>query len=268
VSSNNLTVAIKGKDGNNLSASNPGYVMINGTWRIITGALSVTANAGSNLFNAGSAELATKEIDYFAYLGYNATDGVVLGFARIPFAKSYDDFSTTSPNEKYCKISTITNAVATDYYENIGRFGATLSAGAGYTWTVPTFTAKNLIQRPIYETRFLEWYPTFSGSDSMTVGVNTRIQSYYQIINDRISVYVTSELTCGGSLSWGVLATYPFMRKTVSQATGSGSAQNSGGYQLFFSDISGTERIGWRKYDGGNHGAGTFGYFGNITYSI
>jgi hypothetical protein len=79
----------------------------------------------------------------------------VIGFSRIPHACSYDDFSATTTNEKYCAISTITNASATDYYENIGRFGATLSAGAGYTWTVPTFTAKNLIQRPIYETRFL-----------------------------------------------------------------------------------------------------------------
>jgi len=150
VASNNLTLAIKGKDGNDPSSTNPVYVSIGGTPRAITSALSKTLNAGTNWFNAGSAELATKEIDYFVYLGYNATDGVVLGFSRIPYANEYDDFSATTTNEKYCAISTITNAAAGDDYVNIGRFAATLSAGAGYTWSVPTFTNKNLIQRPIF----------------------------------------------------------------------------------------------------------------------
>lgn len=155
VASNDLTVAIKGMDGNDPSASNPVYVRIGNTVRTITAALSVTKADGTNWFNSGSAELATKEIDYFVYLGYNATDGVVIGFSRIPYAKEYDDFSATTTDELYCAISTITNAASGDDYEVVGRFAATLSAGAGYTWTVPTFTNKNLIQRPIYETRVL-----------------------------------------------------------------------------------------------------------------
>lgn len=167
-----ITVAIKGMDGNDPSVSNPVYCRINGVVRSITAALSVTKADGTNWMNAGSAELATKEIDYFVYLGYNATDGVVIGFSRIPFANSYDDFSATTTNEKYCAISTITNAAATDYYNVIGRFAATLSAGAGYTWSVPTFTAKNLIQRPIYETRVLSIagvYTGFSGTPTTSL---------------------------------------------------------------------------------------------------
>ena len=160
VGSNNLTVALKTLAGTDPSATDPIYIRIGDTVRTLTAALSVTMNAGTNWFNAGSAELATKEIDYFVYLGYNATDGVVIGFSRFPGANSYDDFSATTTNEKYCAISTITNAAATDYYNVIGRFAATLSAGAGYTWTVPTYTAKNLIQRPIFETRWLNWVPT------------------------------------------------------------------------------------------------------------
>jgi hypothetical protein len=168
VAANDLTVAIKGMDGNNPSASNPVYCRIGDTVRTITAALSVTKNDGTNWFNSGSAELATKEVDYFVYLGYNATDGVVIGFARIPYANRYDGFSATSTNERYCAISTITNAAAGDYYEVIGRFAATLSAGAGYTWTVPTFTALNLIQRPIYNTRYLTYAPTTTGGTSIT----------------------------------------------------------------------------------------------------
>lgn len=148
-----ITVAIKTLAGTDPSATDPVYVRIGNTVRTISAALSVSKADGTNWCNAGSAELATKEIDYFAYLGYNTTDGVVIGFSRYPGANSYDDFSVTTTNEKYCAISTTTNAAATDYYEVIGRFAATLSGGAGYTWSVPTFTAKNLIQRPIYENR-------------------------------------------------------------------------------------------------------------------
>lgn len=163
VASNNLTVALKGLDGNDPSATNPIYVRIGDTVHSITSALSVTKNAGTNWFNAGSAELATKEIDYFVYLGYNATDGVVIGFSRIPYATQYDQFSATTTNEKYCAISTISNAAAGDDYTVVGRFAATLSAGAGYTWTVPTFTSINLIQRPIFETRPIIYLPTVTG---------------------------------------------------------------------------------------------------------
>lgn len=170
VSSNNLTVAIKGMDGNDPSASNPVYCRIGDTVRTITAALSVTKNAGTNWCDAGGAELATKEADYFVYLGYNATDGVVIGFSRISHGKRYDDFNTTSTDSRYCAISTITNAAAGDYYELIGRFAATLSAGAGYTWSVPTFTATNLIQRPIYESRWLDAATTFSGFSANPTG--------------------------------------------------------------------------------------------------
>lgn len=157
VASNNITVALKTLAGNDPSTGDPVKIRINGVVRTITSALSVTKNSGTNWCNSGSAELATKEVDYFAYLGYNATDGVVIGFSRIPYGALYSDFSATATNEKYCAISTITNATASDVYTNIGRFAATLSAGAGYTWSVPTFTATNLVQRPIYETRLLDY---------------------------------------------------------------------------------------------------------------
>jgi len=160
VASNNLTVAIKTLAWNDPSLTDPVYVRIWDTVRTIISALSVTKNAATNWFNAWSTELATFEIDYFVYIGYNATVWVTVWFARIPFWRQYWDFSTTTTNEKYCAISNIASAVSTDFYENVWRFSATLSAGAWYTWTVPTSTALNLIQRPIYETRLLTYLPT------------------------------------------------------------------------------------------------------------
>jgi len=188
VASDNLTVELKTLAGNDPSASDPIYIRLDNTIRTITSALSVTANAGTNWFNAGGTAVATKEIDYFVYLGYNSTDGVVIGFARIPFIKKYGDFNATSDNEKYAKISTITNAISTDYYTNIGRFSATLSAGAGYTWTVPTFTASNLIQRPIYESRRLQYVPEMTIDAPMTLVSTSNPSGFYQIIGSTYNV--------------------------------------------------------------------------------
>lgn len=215
VSSNNLTVAIKGKDGNDPSSTNPVYVVINGTLRTITSALSVTKNAGTNWFNAGSAELATKEIDYFVYLGYNVTDGVVIGFSRIPSSCSYDGFSSTSTNEKYCAISTINNASSTDFYNVIGRFSAVLSAGAGYTWSVPTYTAKNLIQRPIFETRWLDFTPQYSSYGSMTYTSISTPFAKYKFKGDEFWLNHKCDGTTGGTASFAIPFTLPFSRPST-----------------------------------------------------
>ena len=153
VDSFNLTVALKTLSGDDPSADDVVKVMINGSIREISEALSVTLGSGTNWFNAGSTELANNEIDYFVYLGYNATDGVVLGASRVSEARQYSDFNVTNTDEKYCVISTITTASATDYYHVIGRFSATNSGTASWNWSVPTFTAINLIQRPIYDNR-------------------------------------------------------------------------------------------------------------------
>lgn len=209
VGSNNLTVAIKTLAGATPSESDPVYCRIGDTIRSVTSALSVTKNAGTNWCNAGSSELATKEIDYFVYLGYNATDGVVIGFSRYPGANSYDDFSATTTNEKYCGISTITNASATDYYEVVGRFAATLSAGAGYTWSVPTYTAKNLIQRPIFETRWLTWQPVFSGNGSMTWTSVSTVLARYRLSGNICSIAFDFTGTAGGTASFALQFTAP-----------------------------------------------------------
>lgn len=208
--SSGITVAIKTLAGADPSSSDPVYCRINGTVRSITSALSVSKADGTNWCNAGSTELATKEIDYFVYLGYNATDGVVIGFSRYPGANSYDDFSTTTTNEKYCAISTITNAAATDYYGVIGRFAATLSAGTGYTWSVPTYTAKNLIQRPIYETRWLTWQPVYTCSGSMTYGTVTTEVARYRLSGNTNIIEIGANGTTGGTASSTITPSVPF----------------------------------------------------------
>jgi len=220
VASNNLTVAIKGINGNDPSASNPVYVRIGDTVRSITSALSVTKNAGTNWFTSGSSIFATLERDYFVYLGYNATDGVVVGFATFPYARIYSDFSATSTNEKYAAISTITNAAAGDNYVNIGRFAATLSAGAGYTWTVPTFTNKNLIQYPIFESRYLSFVPFIRGDGTAGTGTYSTQTGLYQIRSNHCyynAILVWTNIT--GSPTGALAGTVPLTSAETLSAT-------------------------------------------------
>lgn len=161
VASNDITVALKTSAGADASSTDPIYVKINGTLRTCTAALSKTLADGTNWFNSGAAELGTREIDYFVYLIWNttpATDIVDLGFSRIPYGNVYSDFSGTSTNEKYLAFANASTPTSTDDVVVVGRFAATLSlTGTGHLWTVPTYTSTNLIQRPIYETRDLNF---------------------------------------------------------------------------------------------------------------
>jgi len=204
VASNNLTIAIKTLAGADPSATDPVYCRIGNTVRTITAALSVTKNAGTNWCNSGGAELATNEVDYFVYLGYNATDGIVIGFSRIPSGRVYGDFSSTSTNEKYCGISTITHAAASDEYENIGRVNVILSAGAGYTWSVPATSI--ILSRPSLETRQLLWTPQHGGFSA-----NPTVSGLYKLTGNLLYiVYAVSGVGTSSATTYTITRT-PFV---------------------------------------------------------
>lgn len=204
VASNNITVAIKTLAGADPSAGDPVKVRIGNVERSITAALSVTKNAGTNWFNSGSTELATKEIDYFVYLIWNttpATDIVDVGFARISYAQLYSDFSGTTTAITYLASGNASAPTSTDNVVLIGRFAATLSATASFNWSVPTFTHANLIQYPITKTRVLTWVPAhFSGGANYTNAPTTN-KAYYMIDGYfcEIETAFTYNATSGGS---------------------------------------------------------------------
>lgn len=215
ISSNNIIVAIKTLDGNDPSSSNPVHVRIGDTVRTITAALSVTKNAGTNWFNAGSAELATQAIDYFVYLGYNATDGVVLSFSRIPWGRIYSDFSATTTNEKYAAISTIANAAAGDEYELVGRFNAILGVSTSFNWSNAGVPFVNSL--PIRETRWLFWTPQFT---NLTVGDGTLLAKY-KISGDRmIDFHMTFQLGSTSAVSTSPFATLPIASTSSAYSAG------------------------------------------------
>jgi hypothetical protein len=228
VASNNLTVAISTSPTSQVdpTATNPVYVWIGDTLRSITSAMNSSISAGFNTFNAGSAELATKEIDYFAYIGKATSGGTLsIGFGRIPYAKLGSDFNTSLTNEKFGRFDS-SNIAVDNITEvvNIGRFAATLSAG--YNWSVPTFDNANLIQEPIYETRFLEWAPSYPTYVAMTsvLAADSRNRRKYTIKNDMLWVEHSAILTLGGTANIRTEATLPF---TI------GTSANQGGRSSF-----------------------------------
>lgn len=199
VTGNNLTVALKTKSGGNPSATDPVSVWINGTFRRCTAALSVTKNAGTNWCNSGSAELATKEVDYFVYFIWNttpATDILDIGFARIPYGRVYSDFSGTSTNEKYLAFANASTPTSTDDCAVVGRFAATLSAGAGYTWSISG--TGDVINRPIFETDVLDFNCTVTHAGGTTDPTSNTINTAkYSIQGRDFRIHLRSTLVRG-----------------------------------------------------------------------
>jgi hypothetical protein len=149
ISTNNLVVSLKTLNGVDPSTTDVVYVRIGDTVRSVTAPLSVTLAAGTNWFGKGSAPFATFATNFFVYMGYNTTNGVTLGVSSTATAYRYSDFSTTNTDWNYAKISNITNATATDVYENVGRINAILGVTATFLWTLP---ANNLaISQPSRE---------------------------------------------------------------------------------------------------------------------
>lgn len=233
VANNDLTVALKGLDGNDPSATNPVYCRIGDTVRSITSALSIVSAAGTNYLNLGSAETATKGTDLFVYLGINATDDApILLVSRVPSFSVYSQFASgnTAANSKLYSTEPIG---ATSNVVNIGRFSATLSAGAGYTWSVPTFTTANLIQRPIFETSKMDYKPTVTGFSGTPTATAT-----YQLVGRRQYVFVSS--VTGTSNATGFTISYPNIY------------DDGAGYEFFFGNDNNS--LGLRTMEIGSTG--------------
>lgn len=231
VSANDLIVAIKTMAGADPAASDPVYININGTVRTITAATSITLADGTNWMNLGAAEFATIEQDLFIYAVWDSNSSIVaVSCARIPGGRLVSDFSGTSTNELH--LGNHANFTSTDDVCVIGRCAATLSAGAAYTWSVPTFTGANLIHEPIYETRILTYNPTLTGFSADP----TDPYEVYQIIRDRVRM-ITRYATNGTSNATSYTATLPITAKTVTSGqwvsfhtfTDNGSLSTSGG---------------------------------------
>lgn len=209
VASNNLTVAIKDSDGNDATAAKPLNFNINGTIRKLSGSLSVAVNAGVNTFNLGAAEFLNLDQELFVYIGYRASDtSVFVLLHRRPDRKEYADVSATATSENYGAYSGSAPA-ATDALVNIGRVNVRNSGTASFNWSVPA--GPITINRPIFETSWLDWAPTLTG-----FSVNpTTLVNRYKIDYASVSFFVR-QLTNGTSNATTFTLLLPFTAKTIS----------------------------------------------------
>jgi len=223
-----------------------------------------------NTFNAGSTELATHEIPLFFYMGYNATDGIVIGPARIPFARQFGDFSTDSTNEKYCSINDISNAASTDPYEVVGYFHAINDGTTDYAWTLPATPIT--ISRPIFTSEWVDLTPTTLASGSMTYTTTSLELATYQVIYNTVHIVYAIEGTTGGTASNTIRATLPFEGKNTAKfVAAAGYADDGGGAVggLCFLSTGTPDNVSVKKYDASNFGLGSARkMYPDITYEI
>ena len=217
VTSNNLNLAIKHLDGTDGSVANPIRVKIGNTVRKITAALSVTLPAGTNWMNLGSLELQTLPCDLFPYLIWNTNlspAAVDIMHSRYAGGALYSDFSTTTTNQKYAAINA-TAPKTTDECQNIGRFEATLSAGAGYTWTSASANAptnENIKNYPIFESRVMDWVSQLVG---LTAATLTGTIYRYQVKRYTIIIHEFRQAVDGTSNGTTYTGSLPFTAKTI-----------------------------------------------------
>lgn len=256
VATNHLTVALKGIDGNDPSATNPVRVQIGGTVRTCTAALSKTLVDDANYFNAGGAELATQAVQYFVYLIWNttpATDIVDLGFARVPYANAYGDLSATTTNQNYFATANGSAPQATDQCVVIGRFTATLSAGAAYDWTISG--TGDVINRPIFETDQLLFAP--QGSAKAPMGWAAVVTEQFYVVKYNMCFFSIKGLaSTTGTASDTLYLTAPFI--TTVRGNHQFSCLTTDAAQMAGSSFisTTTNAISIKKYDQSNYGIG------------
>lgn len=243
ISSGTLNLALKTWAGQDPSASDSARIRIGDQVRTISSPLSITIPTGTSYFNLGSAELATKETDLFAYLLWDSnTSSVKISASRIPYGTVISDFSSTITNEKH--LFNHSSYLGTDNVELIGRFAATLSA-TPFVWSVPTYTNKNLIRKPIYESRLLD-YNTVITPQAGSLSSIVRTAEKYQVIGSNFifDIYVT--FTTNTSAPAYIQFSVPF---TFGQSTNFSGVMTDGVAPLSSNVTSSSNLLFVRKYD-------------------
>jgi len=209
VSASDLIVAIKTLAGSDPTAEQPVRVNIGGTVRTISAATSITLADATNWFGSGGSMFATIAQEYFAYAVWDSNSSIVaVSIGRSPRFRLVSDASSTNTNFLY--LGNYANFTSTDEVCVIGKFAATLSASAAYTWTVPTFTNANLIQEPIFETGILTYAPTLTGFSAQPTG------NYYRyIVTNNTIKFIVRSTTGGTSNLTTFTAPLPVTARTV-----------------------------------------------------
>lgn len=208
ISSNNLVVSIKTLAGTDPSASDPVKVVLGGTEYSIEAALSVTVNAGTSIFNAGSAQHLGQTLYLPVHLILRAAGPTVnIGVSRV-FGRTYADFSATTTNDHYLAYSGSAPA-STDVVVNIGYVSASNSGTASFNWSIPSVDIAHSI--PVFELPWMTWDPSLTGFSSAPTNTFAR----YTINRDNVRMLSPRSAGNGTSSATTFGFTLPLTAKTI-----------------------------------------------------
>lgn len=240
VTSNNLSVSLRGENGAVLSESNKLGVTVAGAHRTIGADKTLALAAGTSWFGSGASELAANLVQYFVYIVWNTTptfSRADLIVSRIPWATTYGDFSSTSTNERYGAFTGSDTPQSTNKVVLVGRFDATLSAAASHNWSISG--TGNVINTPIFQTDTLVWTPTISVSGGTAPTYTAVFVNKYQIIGKMFFYNFFWQNVTGGTAGSGTNG----IIFTVPMAVGGGLSQGSTiGTGYSFEGSAGTQR--------------------------
>jgi hypothetical protein len=145
-------------------------------------------------------------VDLFPYLQWNSTTSSVnLLVSRIPYARVMGEFTNSGLVAK--GVFGIVNYNSGDNVVLVDRFYATLSAGAGHTWS----GAGGVYGMPIYEGVLRGLAPTLTGFSAITTSV-----AKYQVVGDKVILSVNQIV--GTSNTTGMTFTLPFTTRNTTQS--------------------------------------------------
>jgi hypothetical protein len=247
ITGGNLTVEIvHASDGASISAARPMVFKIGDTFRLATSALSTTKNAGTNWCNAGGAETATLDVDFFVYVLYEtgASAGVKMFFSRYIGNGTMGVHTNTITNQKY-PAGNWTNHNATDRVENVGRFRAVLSAGAGFTWS---FNSQFVIHSPVHESDWLSFNPVVTASSGTITTVTLGTSNVYRVSKGLLHAQMRFIVTNNGTGAGLLRTTLPF--SAISLGFVGNAVNMTSGNQGNGRILGGSITMDWALYNG------------------
>jgi hypothetical protein len=196
IASNNLTVALKGIDGNDPSATNPILFRIGNTRLTLTSALSVTITAAlGDIFTWDSRKIQGYDTQVFIYM-INNNGTPQLGISPSPtlttVATTFYDSGGQTGSVTQSNIVMSGTRNATNGCGVIGRLQ--VQQLDNNNWTTPT--TSNIVNYPIWETDFFQYLPTYGTSNFNPTLTTTLL---YRVKRSEILFQTFNLLTTGGT---------------------------------------------------------------------
>lgn len=271
IATDDLTVALKGVDGNDPSATNVLYFRVGDTTYSLTAALSVTiTDTLGDIFGWDAGKIQGNDSQLFVYIIDN-NGTLQLGLSPDPtlttVVTNYYDAVGQTGSAGHTNIRMSGTRNATNSCRVIGRIN--VQQADDDDWEAPD--DEKILNYPILHTDSLVWTPQASASGAMTYTSVTFSIAKYKIVGDLCKIMFRSSGTTGGTAAANIRITPPIIFVDFSASSDLGIGGYAGdttgeGANIYFAT---NQRIDCRKYDATNWGLGASRVVsGNCSYTV